>query len=436
MKQHVPIPGAKKRSGAALPLGDEVVIYGAGPLALLVLQALSQRATKPVCVCVTGAADEPVVAKGRIGDIPVKPQSEARTAYPRATVIITTAPARVASIKSDLQREGWQDVVDSSKILSCFDYDVRAPVTGACWRDLEVLDDYFFEYFKVYHPSRVVLLSLDIVITERCSLRCRDCSNLMQYYATPQDADWDELFAALDILMSRVDHVMELRVLGGESFMNPIACEYVRRLRQYSNYTRIAVYSNGTICPPHAHLGHLAHDDTYLRIADYGQLSRKTREITAACDDLGVSYTFDVMPGWHDCALIQERARKNEELKTVYESCCANRLFTLLHGRLYPCPFSAHATNLGAIPFFPEDSVGVKGNIIEYDFSAWLKRCFQLSQPLHACRYCAGRPVNVLPLPVAAQCSSPLHFTRAGAYRENAPTSKSTAKDEARRITQ
>ena len=236
----------------------------------------------------------------------------------------------------------------------------------------------------------------------------------MQYYATPRDADFSEVFMALDTLMTHVDHVMELRVLGGETFMNPIACEYVRRVRQYSNYTRIAVYSNGTITPPHAHLSDLAHDDTYLRIANYGRLSRKISEITAACDGFGVSYTLDVMPGWHDCARIQEHGRRNDELKTVYESCCANRLFTLLHGRVYPCPFSAHATNLGAIPFSPEDSVEVKGNIVENDIRAWLKRCLQLSEPPEACRYRAGRPLDVLPLPVAAQCGSPLHFRRSG----------------------
>ena len=31
--------------------------------------------------------------------------------------------------------------------------------------------------------------SLDLVVTERCTLKCQDCSNLMQYYKSPVNAD-------------------------------------------------------------------------------------------------------------------------------------------------------------------------------------------------------------------------------------------------------
>ena len=30
---------------------------------------------------------------------------------------------------------------------------------------------------------------MDVVITERCSLKCKDCANLMQYYEKPQNSD-------------------------------------------------------------------------------------------------------------------------------------------------------------------------------------------------------------------------------------------------------
>jgi len=65
----------------------------------------------------------------------------------------------------------------------------------------------------------------------------------------PQDVEFEPLFAALDIFMKCIDHVLEFRVLGGEPFMNRRAHQYLDRLRQYGDATRLSVYSNGTIIP-------------------------------------------------------------------------------------------------------------------------------------------------------------------------------------------
>ena len=41
--------------------------------------------------------------------------------------------------------------------------------------------------------NKLVLKSIDVQITEKCSLKCKDCSNLMQYYKKPVDCDYDLL---------------------------------------------------------------------------------------------------------------------------------------------------------------------------------------------------------------------------------------------------
>ena len=39
------------------------------------------------------------------------------------------------------------------------------------------------------------------MITTKCSLKCRNCSNLMQYYTKPQDTELNQLFKSIDNLM-------------------------------------------------------------------------------------------------------------------------------------------------------------------------------------------------------------------------------------------
>ena len=45
------------------------------------------------------------------------------------------------------------------------------------------------------YPDTIV--RLDIVLTECCTLRCRDCSNLMQYYEKPENLDPEEVISSL-----------------------------------------------------------------------------------------------------------------------------------------------------------------------------------------------------------------------------------------------
>ena len=68
--------------------------------------------------------------------------------------------------------------------------------------------------------SEDTLLHLDLVITEICTRRCRDCSNLMQYYQKPEHISSDAVISDLEKLLNCL-RVQELKILGGEPFANP-----------------------------------------------------------------------------------------------------------------------------------------------------------------------------------------------------------------------
>ena len=42
--------------------------------------------------------------------------------------------------------------------------------------------------------NKLIVKSIDVQITEKCSLKCKDCCNLMQYYERPQDSNLEILF--------------------------------------------------------------------------------------------------------------------------------------------------------------------------------------------------------------------------------------------------
>ena len=57
------------------------------------------------------------------------------------------------------------------------------------------------------------------------------------------------------------------------------------------------------------------------------------------------------MTTWQDSGrILPFQKRTREENKRVFADCCNRDTLSVLHGKLYRCPFSANAHNLKAVP--------------------------------------------------------------------------------------
>ena len=112
---------------------------------------------------------------------------------------------------------------------------------------------------------------LDLVLTEKCSLKCKDCSNLMQYYAKPIDEDYDNLIKGLDKFMNSVDFVNEIRFIGGEPLLYKKIGDVMKKVLTYKNFKKIYVYTNGTIVFKNNKMEIFQDERVLFRISNYGK---------------------------------------------------------------------------------------------------------------------------------------------------------------------
>jgi hypothetical protein len=253
------------------------------------------------------------------------------------------------------------------------------------------------------------LAAMDVVVTEACSLKCIDCSNLMQYYLKPKNSDMDELSTALDQLMAVVDRVGEVRVLGGEPFMNKKVHVAINKLASFDQIDSIVVYTNGTIVPKDENLECLRNDRVLLSITNYGALSRNHDHLVELLESEGIAFKTEPPEGWTDSGRIKYRERSPEELADMFSKCCVRDVMTVLNGKLYRCPFSANGTNLGAIPFDPTDEINL---IAEQGDTSSLRQevveLFHGKKFLTACTYCNGRDFRTPAVTPGVQTKMPL----------------------------
>jgi len=265
------------------------------------------------------------------------------------------------------------------------------------------------------NPNKLFLRSVDVIITERCSLKCRNCSNLMQYYSKPTDCNGEGLKKSLDSFLNIVDEVNEFRVIGGEPFMNKDFDLTIKRLIDEPKVKKIVIYTNGTIVPKEDKIDCLKNDKTLLFITDYGALSRNLEALTQKLLNNDISFYVQKAKGWTDCSKISKHYRDIEQQKKIFRNCCAKNTFTLSGGKLYRCPFSANADRLKAVPDFEEDYISILDKSMDVMEIKNKIREFLLEKKfLKVCDYCNGRSFGDLEIEPAIQIKKPLKYHKYG----------------------
>lgn len=258
------------------------------------------------------------------------------------------------------------------------------------------------------NPGKLYARSVDIVVTEKCSMKCADCSNLMQFYGNPQNFSFEAIMGWINAFCRNVDDIGEIRVIGGEPFMNKDCDRVVEALTKEPKIKKVVIYTNATIPLKQPQLDRMNHKKVIFMITDYDELSRSHEQVTKALEVNGIKYVSQKARGWTDCGRISRHNRTVEEQKDVFLNCCANKLFTIVDGKFYRCPFAANVVQLHAVPDFPNDYV----NFMQGDVRQKLYDYMFNKEYMDICDWCNGRKISDTEIIPAIQTSKPLPYER------------------------
>jgi len=259
--------------------------------------------------------------------------------------------------------------------------------------------------------NSLYLRSVDVVITEKCSLKCKDCSNLMQYYEAPVDISFDEIKADFDDLTSKVEYIYEIRLIGGEPFMNKDIYRIIDYFNNNKKITKQVVYSNATIPLKDQFIEVLKHPKVVFTLTDYrkvtkGNLEKNTTRVTEKLDKLNIPYRLHDPENWTDSGVLKDFKRDVPEMKEMFLDCCARNLITLSDSKIYRCPFAANADRLQGMPDDKKNYVYVNAPTSE------IKKYVNEIEFIPACNYCKGRSFSAPEIESAIQTSQPIPYEK------------------------
>lgn len=384
-----------------------VIIFGAGIVGEAMFKACYSAGIKVECFCDNNANK----TKFSEEDIKVIPVSDLKNQHKDAIFLISAAD--IKDVVEQLNTLGFSKWYPSGPFLNNFDvfsHKFTAPEDFVQY----AVDTCLFCHDSYLTPDKLFLRSVDIIITERCSLKCRDCSNLTQYYKNPKSCSLEELVKSIDAFCAVIDEVNEFRVIGGEPFMNRDFDAVVKRLIDEPKVKKIIIYTNGTIVPPDDKIKSLKNNKILLMITDYGPLSRNLNALTQKLSSNNIAFYARKAQGWTDCSKIKSHYRSVEQQKEIFRNCCAKNTINLSDGKLYRCPFFANAARLRAVPDYKEDYIDLFQEPLDATGIVATKnkvRDYLLNKDyLKVCDFCSGRSFSDPEITPAIQTTKPLEY--------------------------
>lgn len=224
--------------------------------------------------------------------------------------------------------------------------------------------------------GKVELPYVEVFVTTRCNLRCKNCSQLMPYQKTTRDISFDEFKKEFDALLSVASYIYRLRLHGGEPLLNKNLYKMLYYADSSKRIGSIRITTNGSVMPSKETLEAMASTRVVVKISDYSK-KEAVQNLISAFENYGVSYVFMSGQQWKKFG---EFRKYNA---SAYEQCLLNRCTCVFDGKLYVCSRAAMAVRLGlagtcdSVDIFAEDAKK-------------LIKCFYKKNDFDICSVCSG----------------------------------------------
>ncbi len=241
--------------------------------------------------------------------------------------------------------------------------------------------------FDLLLPWRTIYPEIVMVTTTGCTLKCKNCNNLMPYYHSPYSIDTEELKRDFDRIMASMDTCVRFSLIGGEPFIYPHLKEMLTYVLNNKKIMYVGLVTNATIIPDGELLEILKNPRIVVSISNYGVPLQKVDELIELFRKNGVRYIPDNAASWVKPGGTEFRGKSLSKLKKEYAGCFSSRYCrTLLKGKLFLCARGAHLYDLGYMQS-AHDYFDIREGRTVRDFKKEMLE-FTFSDYADACNYC------------------------------------------------
>lgn len=257
--------------------------------------------------------------------------------------------------------------------------------------------------------------SMALIVSYRCTLKCKLCLVYAPYYKNPKDYPVDLLVESIDECFRLVDSCDTFNVQGGEPLMYKDLPSIMDKLGEYKKQIgKLLLTTNGTLLPDTKLINSLIAlgDFVQVNISNYGiEKSPKVSDLISILEKNNVAYrviNYDTgnihYGGWIDFTDHTLKYSSEEELLGNAAECGYRKggNLAIVNGGMYICCRVVRRIDLGIIEkndesfidLFDTRELGERREIVRKILNA---------KYTPACKYCMGKRSDIPHYPPAEQ---------------------------------
>lgn len=257
----------------------------------------------------------------------------------------------------------------------------------------------FVSEWYSHYSEKTVIMKMDIPITHFCTLRCKNCIDLIPYFKVKERKELSDVIADLDVFFSVVDYVIDVSLIGGE----PLLFSEIDELLDYiaANYRDrigyLGITTNGTIIPKMTTIERFKKYDVGVSISDYSDVVGNRDKIDQICqllEERNIYYLRNEKIEWFDFGILSSKYYFEDAYGHMQS--CNSTCHILDKKRIYYCSVDYSAQNGGLMPEDNNSYIELENysNLEEKKKEVVSFLAGNLKQAPRICARCGGFGVN------------------------------------------
>ncbi len=355
----------------------DVIIFGTGQMGAIALKTLKHFNQNIVCCCDNG--------NNKLDGIELLAMEEGFKKAPNAKVFVCVFDLKnEIAITNSLIKAGFKNICQKDILFFAYSIEVvkRKVDNQAFAKGL---------YDLRYSENKIIIKNVSAIITEKCTLRCKECGVFIPYYKNPKNHGKEGIIKSIKRLAQTVDCINILTIMGGEPFLHPNLNDICEEVSKIPNIANLVLTTNGTLLPKDEMLQSLKNSVTHITLSNYGALSKNTETLIAKLKQYNILY--NILPEetyWYKQNKPYKHNRNIEENSANFAECFwVDVASKLINGQYHLCDYSAAIAPFNAVEKGGEDYVDfLNDNLTDEELKAGFINLTQNKKVLNVCDYC------------------------------------------------
>ena len=218
--------------------------------------------------------------------------------------------------------------------------------------------------------SDFVLPYIEMRITTRCNMKCKNCGHLIPCYGTnAQDITFEDFKKNFDNLINAVSYIKVLSLVGGETTLAKNLFDIVGYVLKCDKVGEIRLVSNGKQIPSEELLNFLGNTRVCIHFSQYDQNIENYPIIEQMCKEHNVNTFFyhdePQKKYWYDYGEVKNYHHLKITMIGMSYRCFFGIAKQYVNGKLFLCPRISNAYELGLLDLPKSDILEITDDIEE-----------------------------------------------------------------------